>query len=483
MGVVTTGTTDQPDVAPFAARVVLPIAATVAVVNLVLAAVDDAYWFDEVYMLAIGRNHLDWGSADQPPMAPALAAAMDWLAPDSVLVLRLPAVVATTGAVILVALIARELGGDRWAQGWAALAQATVMWGSLVGHFLTPYTLEPASWLLVLWLLVRWVRVRDDRLLPILGVAAGIAAQTKFQIVLLCAVLLLCIALAGPRALLRRPLLWVAVAIGAVLAAPTLVWQAAHDWPQLQMVDIVAGEAVDLYGGRPGIAVQLIIFAGVAGAVLLGYSLWLLFRTPEWRQYRFLAVTFVALYVLFVITEARPYYLAGLYGPMIAVGVVGLQRRREAGATKLRWAMWPVAVLSLTWAGIIAATSPTLTSHDIEHEIGAGTSASYGALTDDQRDTTALLAQSYILAAYLDGGSFELPPAYSLNRAYGYFPPPPEHLTSAMYIGSDPADLRDEFRTVQKVGAIGDDFGVWLLTGRMTPWEQMWDEKRTLTVG
>jgi len=26
--------------------------------------------FGEVYMLAIGRNHLDWGSVDQPPVVP-----------------------------------------------------------------------------------------------------------------------------------------------------------------------------------------------------------------------------------------------------------------------------------------------------------------------------------------------------------------------------------------------------------------------------
>jgi hypothetical protein len=30
---------------------------------------------------------------------------------------------------------------------------------------LTPYSLEPSQWLLLVWLLVRWVRLRDDRLL------------------------------------------------------------------------------------------------------------------------------------------------------------------------------------------------------------------------------------------------------------------------------------------------------------------------------
>ncbi len=62
----------------------------------------------------------------------------------------------------------------------------------------------------------------------------------------------------GPRDLLRRPLLWAGAGIAALLAAPTLVWQYTHGWPQLQMAPVVAGEAEALYGGRAGIAVQLI---------------------------------------------------------------------------------------------------------------------------------------------------------------------------------------------------------------------------------
>ncbi len=86
-------------------------------------------------------------------------------------------------------LIARELGCDRRAQGFTAAAQATGVWTTLVGHWLTPYTLEPVQWLLMIWLLVRWVRLRDDRLLLALGVVTGVAAMTKFQVLLLCVVL------------------------------------------------------------------------------------------------------------------------------------------------------------------------------------------------------------------------------------------------------------------------------------------------------
>lgn len=52
---------------------------------------------------------------------------MDTIAPGSLLALRLPAVLATAAAVVVAALIARELGGDRRAQVLTAVAQATAV--------------------------------------------------------------------------------------------------------------------------------------------------------------------------------------------------------------------------------------------------------------------------------------------------------------------------------------------------------------------
>src|SRR5437588_257357 len=111
---------------------------------------------------------------------PALAALMDAIAPESQVVLRLPAVLATAAAVVIAGLIARELGGDARAQGLTAAAQGTGAWVSLAGHWLTPYALEPVQWLVLLWVLIRWIRLRDDRLLLVIGAVAGVAALTKF---------------------------------------------------------------------------------------------------------------------------------------------------------------------------------------------------------------------------------------------------------------------------------------------------------------
>lgn len=390
-------------------------------------------------MLAIGRYHLDWGSADQPPLTPALAALMDLLAPGSQLALALPAAVATGCAVVFAGLIAHELGCDRRAQVFTAVAQATGLWVTLAGHWLTPYSLEPAQWLLLVWLLIRWVRLRDDWLLLALGVVAGLAAMTKFQVLLLCAVLLAAAAVVGPRDLLRRSMLWVGVVIAAAITARTLVWQQAHGWPQLRMAPVVAGDAEALYGGRPGIAVQLIVFAGVLGIALLGYGLWRLFRDGELREFRFIAVAFVVLYAIFVLTAGRPYYLAGLYAPLFAAGALGLQRRREAGRRR-RWPGWVAVALSAALAVGTLVFSVSLTRSDVGEQIARRTADAYHALPLDQRERTAIVGESFIVAAYVDGYSdrYRLPEAYSLSRSYGYFAPPPAERDTVLYVGRDP---------------------------------------------
>ena len=234
---------DTKPITSFAAKPVWAVAAVVAVAQLTAAIVGRDYWFDEVYMLAIGRHHLDWGSADQPPLTPALAALVDWTLPGSVVALRIPAILATAGAVVLAAMIARELGGDRRAQVLVAGGQATALWIGLGGHWLTPYALEPLQWLLIFWLLVRWVRTRDDRLLIAVGVAVGVAAMTKFQVILLCIVLIGAVAVVGPRALLRRPWFWTGAGLALLVAAPTLWWQLRNGWPRRPGRCTAAGRA------------------------------------------------------------------------------------------------------------------------------------------------------------------------------------------------------------------------------------------------
>lgn len=468
----------------FAAAAVLPIAALTALAHCGAALLGRGYWFDEVYMLAIGRFHLDWGSADQPPVTPALAALADGLAPGAQLVLRAPAILATAAAVVLAGLIARELGGGRGAQALTALAQATALWPSLTGHWLTPYSLEPAQWLLLVWLLMRWVRTRRDRVLIAAGIVVGVAAMTKFQVVLLSLVMLASIAMFGPRAMLCRPALWLGAVIAVFIAAPTVWWQHTHGWPQLQMTEVLAGEAGALYGGRPGIAVQLILYAGVLGVVLMGYGAWRLLRDTTMRDYRFILATGVVLFVAFIALQGRPYYLAGLYAPFAAAGALGLQTRWARGPGRGRRWLHAACVVSVIAAVAMLVLSVQINRSDIGERIARDTAQVFRGLPPAQREHTALLGESYIVAAYLDGyaSQYGLPSAYSPNRSYGYFTPPPDTAETVLFIGKDPAALREYFTSEHTVGKVGDDMRIHLLTGRGQPWSVIWPRLRTLTV-
>jgi hypothetical protein len=77
---------------------------------------------------------------------------------------------------------------------------------------------------------------------------------------------------------------------------------------------------------------------------------------------------------------------------------------------------------------------------------------------------------------------YQLPGAYSANRSFGYFPPPPADHDTVLYIGRDPGDLRSYFADVRTVGDVGEDVHAYLLAGQRRSWDEIWPWVRSLTV-
>jgi len=202
------------------------------------------------------------------------------------------------------------------------------------------------------------------------------------------------------------------------------------------------------------------------------------------RPYRYLGMTFVVLYVVFVATAGRPYYLAGLYAPLAAAGALGLQRRREEGRAPRRWLMWPAWSAATAAAVGLLVTSVSIARSDVAEDIARRTADVYHGLPAAQRDRTVIIGQSYITAAFIDGYSqrYALPQAYSPNRSYGYFAPPPADHGVVLYVGSDPGALHEHFTDARQIADIGDDMHAYLLTGQRQSWESIWPQVRTLTV-
>ena len=77
-----------------------------------------------MYFIVCGQR-LDWGFVDQPPLIPAVAAAMHHLFPGSLVILRLLPALAHAVTIGLAAATARLLGGGVWVQTIAALCVLT----------------------------------------------------------------------------------------------------------------------------------------------------------------------------------------------------------------------------------------------------------------------------------------------------------------------------------------------------------------------
>src|SRR5215469_12373749 len=82
------------------------------------------YFLDEMYFIVCGER-LDWGFVDQPPLIPAVAAAMHHLFPGSLVMLRLLPALAHGATIVLAGMTARRLGGGLWAETIAALCVLT----------------------------------------------------------------------------------------------------------------------------------------------------------------------------------------------------------------------------------------------------------------------------------------------------------------------------------------------------------------------
>src|SRR5829696_7708336 len=86
-----------------------------------LTAGNYGYFRDELYYVAAGE-HLNLGYVDFPPFVALVASLTRALFGDSLLSLHVFPALAGAVVVVLAGLIARELGGGRFAQGLAALA-------------------------------------------------------------------------------------------------------------------------------------------------------------------------------------------------------------------------------------------------------------------------------------------------------------------------------------------------------------------------
>jgi 4-amino-4-deoxy-L-arabinose transferase-like glycosyltransferase len=484
----TTIAAEAPPTTPDRARGVYLVAGAVTVVLLALAGRYGPHR-DELYFVAAG-HHLQWGYPDQPLLTPLVARIADQIAPGSLLALRFVPAVIIGVVVLLNAGLARELGGSRAAQLLTAITVAIGGGLLAVGHLLSTATLDLLAWTVLIRLVV-WVLHRDHpRGWLLVGLAAGVGLENKSLVAFLVAALLVGILATGSlRHHFRSPWAYAGAAVAVLIWLPDLWWQAAHGWPQFDL----AADIRDEYGTVGGLAQLLglqVIMLSPLGAILVGVGLVGLWRRPEWRYARPLAIAYPILILFFVLTGGKAYYLLGLLGPLAAAGAVVIAQNWSSRRVTLftvalgLTALFPVPALLPVLPLHTYASSfyPALNEDDLETigwpQLVAQVRAVAATLPPEQQRTAVVVASNYGEAGALQwyGGT---PPVYSGHNGFGDWGPPTSS-GPVLYVG-ELAPAADVLTGCQRAATLHtgvdneeDGHGVWICTGPAGSWQSAW---------
>jgi len=456
------------------------------------------YHRDELYFIVAG-GHPAFGYPDQPPLVPLLCHAMNALAPGSLFLLRLPSALVAAATNVVAALVARELGGGRRAQVIAAACTAVSGFALAVGHFVTTTTFDLLSTTLFLWLVVRALVRHSGPPLLAAGFVVGVGFEAKPQVGIVAVVVACVLAAVGPRWPFRS--WWTAGgAVAAVaIAAPYLVWQQRHGWPQVTVAGNIGGSAE---GGRIGfLPFQLLLVSPVLVPVWVA-GLLAPFRREALRVLRVLPLAYVVLGLAYIVGNGKAYYLASLYPALLGLGALPVAAWIvRARRSRLLWAAVGVSAVVSAFIALPLLPERSLqgsftmaVNPDQGETVGwprfvDAVTAAWRRIPPAERARTALFTQNYGEAGAVDllAPRGTLPRAYSGHNGFSEWGGPPARDTHALIVGFDgPADAAPSFAGCRRLGRVdngvglqNDEQGLPLLLCRPTAsWSALWPRLR-----
>jgi MFS family permease len=283
----------------------------------------DRYGFfrDELYYIACG-NHLAFGYVDQPPLI-ALVARLSSLALGTTLSdFRFLPALAGACLVLLTGWTTRELGGGRFAQALAGLTVLLAPVYLAFGSFLSMNAFEPLFWMTCAYILIRILKGGDERLWLLFGAVAGIGLQNKHTMLMFGFAVAIGLILTRDWKHMQTSWFWLGGLLALVIFLPNLIWEAQHNWPQIEVVR----NAQKLKNTPVGVLRffgEQILFLNPVALPVIGAGLAWLFLSKKEKRFRALGWAFLVVIAVVMTLGGKTYYPLPFYPILIAAGGVG----------------------------------------------------------------------------------------------------------------------------------------------------------------
>jgi hypothetical protein len=446
------------------------------------------YFRDEFYYIAASKR-LALGYVDFPPFIALLTAFIRATLGESLLALHFFPALAGALVVFITGLMARQLGVSRYGQVAAALAAliAPIFLGT--NSLLTMDSFDQLWWVLGAYLLICIFRDDNPRLWPWFGLVAGIGLLTKISMLYFGFALALGLALTPWRKSFRSPWLYLGGGIALSFLLPYIAWNAVHGWPT---PEFWGSYAEKVYQASPleFLFQQIVLIHPISLGLWIAGLVYVFSKTGQ--RYRPLGWIYIILLAVFVIQNAKNYFLAPAYPMLLALGAAAFEKLIPQkslwqwlmpshqmliifGLLSAAYALpiLPIDTLVrvLNTIGGINVQSERLESGVLPQyfadrfgwqEMTATVVQVYQSLSPEDRAEACIFTQNYGEAGALEffGASDDLPPVISGHNNYHLWGP--GDCTGAVMIVVDSpdaqVDLQGVFGEVRLVAKVDCDF-------------------------
>ncbi len=447
------------------------------------------YFRDEFDYIVCG-DHLAWGYVDQPPLVPFLVKISRLVLGDSLRSIRFVPALATSATVILTGMIARELGGRRFALLLSALAFIAVPIYLSDGSLLTTNCLEPLLWMGCVYFAILAIKRGDPRYWLWFGVVAGIGLEEKYSIAVLGFSIVVGLLLTEQRNVFSKKWIWLGGALAFVILLPNVVWNVRNHWPFAELMHNIKADGRDVVLSLAAYFAQQVLIVHPILAPMWIAGVLAFFFSARLKPYRFLGWCYLVVFAVFVVLHGKNYYLGPIYPVYLAAGAVVIEnfiaRSRQAW---LKPALVVLIVAGGAWlAPVVMPVLPVdqfisymqklpfkvprsehshmravLPQHFADQfgweEIVATVNQAYLRLPPEERAGCGIFAQDYGQAGAIDflGRRYGLPPALSGHQTY-FLWGPRGYSGNCMIVLDDTREiLETHFEQVEYVGKSADN--------------------------
>jgi hypothetical protein len=471
---------------------------------------------DELYYLACAR-HLAAGYVDHPPLSIWTLALNRAALGESVFALRLLPAVFGAATVLVVGLLARQMGGGRFAQGLAALSATVSL--IFIGYDVI-YSMNALDLLLAalaVYCLLLLIDSGDPRWWAVLGFTLGLGLLNKVGMLWIGLGVFVAVVLSRERRALATRWPWIGGAVAAVVFLPYVVWNATHDWAHLEFIRGAVGgkysglDAWDFLSGQFLIQNPVTLPIWIAGLVYL-------FFAPAGRRYRAVGIVFAtAAIVLLINGHSKSEYLASAFAGVFAAGGVAWERWLQPASRRwLRVALAGLVFTGLLLVPVVLPVLPVATYIRYASALGiqpstaegkqlaelpqfyadmfgwqekaAAVAEVYHALPPEERRQAVIFGENYGRAGAIDyfGPRLGLPPAIGGHNNYWLWGPGAATGELVIFVGGSEERPATHFESYERAGVARCDYcmpyekdlPIWVARGRKQPIDQIWPRIR-----